>query len=258
MATFSEKYEIIEKISEGTFGRVYKGKNKITGELVAIKIEDRNETNINTLLVEARIYQYLGKQKGFPQLKWFQTNSKHNILVINYLGKSLNNFRNPIELNIVKNIGSQIFKRIELLHSKQLIHRDIKPHNLLLSKDKTTIYLIDFSFAKRFIVNEQHMKEVTTNKIIGSLNFVSLNVHKRIEPSRRDDLISAIYVLIYLYFGKLEWENCANENTMICLKESILNVDNIPSVFRNLLLYCQSLAFNVDPDYEYITQLLYK
>ena len=258
MATFSEKYEIIEKISEGTFGRVYKGKNKITGELVAIKIEDRTETNINTLLVEARIYQYLGKQKGFPQLKWFQTNNRHNILVINYLGKSLNNFRNPIELNIVKNIGSQIFKRIELLHSKQLIHRDIKPHNLILSKDKTTIYLIDFSFAKRFIINGQHMKEVTTNKIIGSLNFVSLNIHKRIEPSRRDDLISSIYVLIYLYFGKLEWENCTNENTMICLKESILTADNIPIVFRNLLLYCQSLAFDFEPDYEYIAQILYK
>lgn len=259
MATFSEKYEIIEKISEGTFGCVYKGKNKITGELVAIKIEDRTKLNINTLLVEAKIYQYLGKQKGFSQLKWFQTNNKHNILVINYLGKSLNNFKNPIDLNIVRNIGSQIFKRIELLHSKQLIHRDIKPHNLLVgTKDKTTIYLIDFSFAKRYIINGQHIKEGITNKIIGSLNFVSLNVHKRIEPSRRDDLISAIYVLIYLYFGKLEWENCTNQNTMICLKESILTADNIPIVFRNLLLYCQSLAFDCEPDYEYIAQLLYK
>jgi serine/threonine protein kinase len=250
----TEKYDILQKISEGTFGKVYKGKNKKTNELVAIKIENRSE--INTLKTEAKIYQYLGKQHGFPQLKWFETNTNYNILVIDYLGESLsqiiNNF-GKMSLDIVLKIGTQIITRLKLLHSKQMIHRDIKPQNIVMGyKDKSVVYLIDFTFAKRFLVNETHIKERVTNKLIGSPNFVSLNIHKRIEPSRRDDIISSIYVLMYLYFGKLEWEDCNNEDSIIELKMQASISTNIPQIFRNLLVYCSNLSFVEEPNYEYI------
>jgi serine/threonine protein kinase len=257
--TFSDKYEIFQKISEGSFGQVYKGKNKLTNEFVAVKIEKR--TGINTLKSEAKIYQYIGKQKGFPQLKWFELNSNNNILVIDYLGESLAELVSKyksIHINTVLKIGIQIIQRLQLLHSKDMVHRDIKPQNILLGyKDKGTIYLIDFTFAKRFLINRRHMKEELTNKLIGSLNFVSLNVHKRLEPSRRDDIISTIYVLIYLFFGKLEWENCSNENSIILLKESALTADNIPVLFRNLLHYCSNLTFAEKPNYDYIISLMF-
>jgi len=255
---FIDKYEIMQKIAEGAFGKVYKGKNKLTSELVAIKIEPKTE--INTLKCEAKIYQYLGKQPGFPQLKWFETNSKYNILVIDYLGSSLNQIITKfgqLSLDIVLKLGTQIIKRLQLLHSKQMIHRDIKPQNIVMGyKDKSVVYLIDFTFAKRFLVNGMHIKEGLTNKIIGSHNFVSLNVHKRIEPSRRDDIISAIYVLIYLYFGKLDWDNCNNEDSIIALKEQTTISKIIPSIFRNLLVYCNNLSFSEEPKYEYIISML--
>jgi len=256
----NEKYEIMQKIAEGAFGKVYKGKNKLTSELVAIKIEPKTE--INTLKGEAKIYQYLGKQHGFPQLKWFETNSNYNILVIDYLGLSLTQVVSKLgqlSLDIILKLGTQIIKRLQLLHSKQMIHRDIKPQNIVMGyKDKSVVYLIDFTFAKRFLVNETHIKEGLTNKLIGSPNFVSLNVHKRIEPSRRDDIISTIYVLIYLYFGKLEWENCINEESIIALKIQAAISTNIPEIFRNLLVYCNNLSFAEEPNYEYIISMMLK
>ncbi len=255
--TLSDKYKIIGLIGEGAFGKVYKGQHNITKELVAIKIEEKGP--VNTLIMEAKIYQHIGNIKGFPSLKWFETNTRYNILVINYLGKSLYDsiqLNKSFELKRVLQIGTQIIERLRVLHSKQMIHRDIKPHNLLFGhKDTNIVYLVDFTFAKRYINSGKHIKELLTNKIIGSLNFVSLNVHRHLEPSRRDDIISAIYVLMYLYYGKLEWENCTNENSIIMLKENLLtNTSN--NIFLQLLNYAYNLAFSQEPNYEYIVSLL--
>ena len=84
----ANKYAILEKLSEGSFGTIVKGKNVRTNEFVAIKMELKTAEQ-NSLKNEARVYNYLGKQNGFPQLKWFGTTDKYNYLVINLLGSSL-------------------------------------------------------------------------------------------------------------------------------------------------------------------------
>jgi serine/threonine protein kinase len=253
----ANKYSIIKKINEGTFGIILKGKNIRTSEYVAIKIESKIDIMV-TLKTEAKIYQYLGKQLGFPQLKWFGSNDTFNYLVLDLLGPSLQTIVNTCGPALALQYGMQIIRRIETLHSKSLLHRDIKPHNFLfgLGKETNKIYLIDFGFCKRYEYNGHHILQKTITSIIGSPNFVSLNVHNFIEPSRRDDVESCLYIILYMYAGYLEWIdlNISREN-MIELKRELTN-NSIPLFIKTLLQYCRQLLFNETPNYEYIVSIL--
>lgn len=258
----ANKYKLNEKISEGSFGSVYKAENIRTNEYVAIKFEEKNDT-IKSLKNEAKIYQYLGKLDGFPQLKIFGTTQQFNYLVINLLGNSLSNIINyykALSLKTVLVIGIQIIKRIQTLHEKCLIHRDIKPSNFLFGIDSETnkIFLVDFGFAKRYDYDGSHIEEKNINKIIGSVNFVSLNIHNLIEPSRRDDLESCIYIILTMLFGKLEWFTKRDINEINKLKKNISTLDEVPSFIKIMLYYIRSLKFDEKPDYDYLINLMVK
>ena len=119
------------------------------------------------------------------------------------------------------------------------------------------IFLIDFSFCKKYInTNGEHILKNKINKIIGSINYISLNVHDLTEPSRRDDLESVIYILIYLYFGKLEWEYSMKINDIYEMKKNIIHNENIPECFRSIIMYSRSLEFDERPNYFYLMNLL--
>ena len=127
------KYKIIEKLKGGSFGIIYKGQNIRTFEYIAIKVEPNNISK-KTLKNEARIYQYLGKIDGFPQLKWFGTYESTNYLVMDLLGESLSEklqYYKVFCLKTVLILGIQMIKRIRSLHEKCLLHRDIKTDNFL-------------------------------------------------------------------------------------------------------------------------------
>ena len=250
----ANKYDIIDKIGEGSFGAVYKGQNIRTKEYVAIKFEEKSN-EMRSLKNEAKIYQYLANTDGFPQLKWFGTLNNYNYLVIELLGQSLQHFK-KISLQNALNIGVQIIQLIHSLHEKCLLHRDIKPSNLLFGSDSTNkIHLIDFGFSKRFNYNGSHIEEKYINSIIGSPNFVSLNVHNLVEPSRRDDLESCIYVILTMLYDDLSWTNSElNLNTIYLLKKQIVTT-NIPEVIKTALNYIRSLTFEQSPDYEFLIQL---
>ena len=253
------KYELIKKINQGSFGALYQGKNIRTGELVAIKVEKRSENEVNTLKYEANVYNYLKKINNFVKLRWFGTDEKYNFLVIDLLGNSLKNefVRNVTKnnLEIVLNFGKKIISKLMILHENKIIHRDIKPDNILLNSDNLfeDIFLVDFSFCKKYInSNGEHIFKNKINKIIGSVNYVSLNVHDLIEPSRRDDLESVVYILIYLYFEKLDWENCTSITEIYEMKKNIIQNENIPECFRNMFMYIRTLEFNERPNYFYL------
>jgi len=258
----ANKYKLIEKINEGTFGTVFKAENIRTKELVAIKFENKSD-KIKSLKNEAKIYQYLGKLNGFPQLKFFGTTDKHNYLVIDLFGNSLTNiitYYKILSLKTVLVLGIQIIKRIESLHNKCLLHRDIKPSNFVFGKEQDTnkIFLIDFGFSKRYDYNGIHIEEKRINHIIGSTNFVSLNIHNHIEPSRRDDLESCIYIILTMLFGKLEWFYKTNIDEIILLKKQIIMIDTIPSFIKKMLQYVRSLKFDERPDYHYLIDFMVK
>jgi serine/threonine protein kinase len=255
----AHKYKLIEKINEGSFGSIFKAENIRTKEMVAIKFENKSE-QMKSLKNEARIYQYLGKLNGFPQLKTFGTTGNVNYLVLNLLGNSLVDVieHQELSLNMVLVLGIQIIQRIQSLHNNCLLHRDIKPSNFVFgNKDNTNkLFLIDLGFAKRYDYNGRHIEERYINNIIGTLNFVSINVHNHIEPSRRDDIESCIYVILTMLLGELEWFEESDINKMILLKKDIINNDKIPIFIKKILTYIRSIKFDATPDYDYIIGLM--
>lgn len=254
----ANKYRIIEKLNEGSFGKVFKAENIRTNELVAIKVETK-DNNISTLKNEAKIYQYLGKKNdGIPNLKWFGTNENINYLVINLLGNSILKNNKKLSSNDNLLIGIQIIERIKYIHSKYLLHRDIKPDNFLFDFDDQTnkIYLIDFGLCKRYNYNGKHIEKKPINHIVGSPNFVSINVHKGIEPSRRDDLESGIYVIANMILGDLDWFNCNSLLEMIIFKENFKNKLEIPIFIKRMLEYVHLLEFKEKPNYDYLINLI--
>jgi len=196
------KYKLTNRIGNGSFGEIYKGVNVRTGEEVAIKVESI-DSPYKILKKEAQIYQYLEMQDGFPHLKWFGTDSINNYMVINLLGESIYSYiekNGKINAKDAIAYGNQMIDRIFFFHNKKMIHRDIKPHNFLFGlKNTDMIYLIDFGLSKSYLDNEdKHIPYLNGQKIIGSFNFISENIKNGVVPSRRDDVVSIIKVIIYM------------------------------------------------------------
>jgi serine/threonine protein kinase len=258
----ANKYKLIEKISEGSFGSVYKAENIRTNEYVAIKFENKSE-QIQSLKNEAKIYQYLGKLDGFPQLKTFGTNDKVNYLVIDLLGDSLFSiitYYKALSLKTTLILGIQIIKITQSLHNKYLLHRDIKPSNFVFGTGHNTnkLFLIDLGFSKRYDYNGKHIEEKNIKNIIGSINFVSLNIHNHIEPSRRDDIESCIYIILTMLLGNLEWFNQTDIDKIALLKKNIVEFDEVPTFIKIMLYYTRSMKFDEIPHYDYLINLMVK
>lgn len=261
------KYKIIERIGKGNFGSIYKAQNIRTDELVAIKVESiSRETKL--LKRESQILQYLTpvNDNCFPELKWFGLDERNYYMAMNLLGDSLATVKEHFDTLGIKEtllIGIQMIERIRTLHQKLLVHRDIKPDNFVfgLGNNKTNLYLIDFGFTRR-ITNDNgiHISFKDNCSLLGTPNFVSLNVHKGYEASRRDDLESAIIILIYLYMGELPWLNISTENNtnMIKAKEEIIYDREIPELLIDLLVHVRRLTFEEEPDYDFILESIYE
>jgi serine/threonine protein kinase len=117
------------------------------------------------------------------------------------------------------------------------------------------IFLLDFGFTKRYDYNGKHIPEKKINSLIGSPNFVSLNIHNGTEPGRRDDIESCIYVIIYMLYGTLDWIGKSMEE-MIVFKTLLTNNSSLPVFFKNILLYVRNMQFSEIPNYEYLLHLL--
>ena len=272
MALINHKYKLLEKIGEGCFGSIFKGKNIRSNEEVAIKIEPI-ATQTKLLKNESIIYQYLLNTNGIPSVKWYGKDERNYYMVLNLLGESLQTVKDNVGIFSLKatlQIGVQLVYLLQTIHDKGLIHRDIKPDNFLfgLNDKKNQLYIIDFGFCRTFINNDTkvHIPMAKLSNLIGSQTYASINAHNYIELSRRDDLESLFYMLIYFVRKQtLEWQNvdinCNNREKNSMIKEKKLNMIenpdvNIPQVFITCLRNIRRLEFEDSPKYLDIINIL--
>ena len=162
------------------------------------------------------------------------------------------NKKQIFSLKLVLQIGIQILDLLKTIHDKGLVHRDIKPDNFLVGlNDKIkTIYIIDFGFCKSFIKGSKHIEERKTKSLIGSQMYASINAHNLMELSRRDDLESLGYMLLYFYLGSLSWQtDTKTDFEIVKAKQDIINETNIPIILINYMKYVRSLEFEEKPNY---------
>ena len=264
-----KKFRPIKHLCKGAFCDIYAGINILTKEKVAIKVEERYKMDKN---LETECYFLFSlKGLGIPKVISFGHNKEYDILVMPLLGKSLHEIQSTQNFNFeFKDIclmAIQIIERIQWVHSQKIIHRDIKPDNFLIGlDDPNIIYLIDFGLSKKYrsSITGNHIKCTRIKKFVGSLRYASINALRLREQSRRDDLESIGYMLIYLIKGKLPWDNIKIDNKRTSYlkfsqyKKNIspeLLCNNLPEEFLDYVKYVRNLNFEDEPDYNYLKSL---
>ncbi|KAF1892290.1 hypothetical protein Lal_00010754 [Lupinus albus] len=346
------KFRLGRKIGSGSFGEIYLGTNVQTNEEVAIKLENV-KTKHPQLLYESKLYKILQGGTGIPNLKWFGVEGDYNVLVMDLLGPSLEDLFNfcsrKLSLKTVLMLADQMINRVEFVHSKSFLHRDIKPDNFLmgLGRRANQVYCIDFGLAKKYrdssthqhipyrliglpritpeCIGAQHtfvaessrggyvvrvrdcyksvqdqvvvlicnvpsifhsldlagtvlilLHLLTANNLFDHFNFrenknltgtaryASTNTHLGIEQSRRDDLESLGYVLMYFLRGSLPWQglkagNKKQKYDKISEKKVSTSIEALcrayPTEFASYFHYCRSLRFDDKPDYAYLKRI---
>ena len=267
-----KKYKPIKKIGGGNFGNIYSTIRLKDKNVFAMKTEKRNIIT-NTLESEA-YYLYILQGFGIPKLITYGHTKKYNILIETLLDKSLHNiyFKNRKICNIADAclIGIQILDRLEWIHSKNLIYRDVKPENFLIGiNDPNVIYVVDFGLCKKYRSSKtgKHILPRLTGRFMGTLLYASSNAFRGKESSRRDDLISLGYMLIYLFKRKLPWKyefNKLNKTKyfeIVYLKDTDGNGElfkKVPQEIIEYVKYTKNLKFEQDPDYSYLRSLFIK
>ena len=232
----------------------------------------------------------------FPSL--FYSNQKSILLIESLLGPNLKKLfsfcNNYFPLSTVCHIGIELISRIQEFHKYGFIHRDIKPSNMVWgnfshnnNNFKDNILLIDYELAG--IHQDKKQKQIdyeTEVDLIGNSYYKSLNASNNISQSRRDDIESAIYCLIFFYKGDLPWnkqtiddiykrlnkkalkkKNPESETNYNIISKQAINYeikkmvtvkylcDELPTEFEIILTYVRNLKFTEEPNYELIKDL---
>lgn len=262
------------KIGSGSFGDIYKGVNVQTGEEVAMKVESAKAKHPQ-LIYESKLLKHLQGAPGIAQIYYCDAEADFNIMVMELLGPSLEDLFNlcsrQFTLRTILMIADQVLDRVEYLHSKNFIHRDIKPDNFLVGRvngpSQGVIYMIDYGLAKKYRdpKTHQHIPYRENKNLTGTARYASISAHLGSEQSRRDDLEAVGYVLMYFCrAGTLPWQgikaNTKQEKYHKIMEKKMSTPVEVlckgyPPEFATYLNYCRQLRFEDRPDYAYLRGL---
>jgi len=258
-----KKYQLIEEIGGGSFSAIYKAKDIYTNKYCAVKIEPKNKAlletdpcNIPLIVREAHIYNALYKVDEIPKLLWFGFDHQcyRYCMVLPLLTCSFRSLQYNLEEDRESWIraGRFMLQAVKALHQNRYIHRDIKPDNFMFDENGKA-YLIDLGLCKQFIRNGKHIAPRHRTSVIGTVNYISVNIHNMEEPSRRDDVESVCYVL-WKICGGLDWDTYEAEDLSIIKdsKQSLVysESERLPTELLSLLRKTKELKYEEEPCYD--------
>ncbi|CAD8106789.1 unnamed protein product [Paramecium sonneborni] len=262
----NNQFIVQRKLSAGSFGIVFVGLDQNTKQEVAIKVEKEENEDVRSFEREVQIFKHLGQMEGIPKFIWSGKEHGYNILVMQMLGNDLAYHFKQLKhftLKTVLLIAIQLIDVLEQLHFQGVIHRDLKPENIILGqgKDNGKIYLLDFGISKIYKdFNNKHIPFRENKSFLGTTRYASIAAHLGHELSRKDDLESMMYIILYFIRGQLPWQNIQNVNEGQRTKkvgEIKLLLQNEmfrdqPKEFQKIFDYIRKLEFQSQPNYKMI------
>jgi len=271
-----QDFILTKKLGSGSFGEIYLAKHLNDDEEVAIKMEKASSTHPQ-LSHEYKVYKVLKSNEvmGFPKIRFFGTENDYNVLIMERLGQSLEGLfdlcNRKFSMKTILMLIEQMLHRVEYVHTKLLIHRDIKPENFLMGHGQFAkyVFMIDFGLAKRYRSSRsgRHIPYRENKSLTGTARYASINAHLGIEQSRRDDLESLGFVIMYFLRGRLPWQGLRavtkkekydkiSERKMSTPIEVLCK--GFPDEFAQYLQYCRALRFDDKPDYSHLRRIFRK
>lgn len=288
-------YRIGRQIGRGAFGQVFLGSHRVSGEMVAIKLEPLSAAHPQ-LPHEARLYKSLaGDHPGVCKMHWHgQTDDGHYAIIMDLLGPSLEDLhqrcQSSFTLSTTMQLGVTLMDRFEHIHSRGIVHRDVKPQNLAMrlqpgvpqaaaamaheqenrpderagpSASFGGLMVIDFGLARAFYTSEGHISLRKHQGRAGTARYASMNTHRGLTQSRRDDLESIGYLLIFLHRGRLPWQGIKaatrkEKHLKICDAKSRTPLAELCASMPGMheyLSYVRKLSFDAEPNYGYLRGL---
>ncbi|KAJ7841332.1 kinase-like protein [Mycena olivaceomarginata] len=266
-------YRVGKKIGEGSFGVVFEGAFLFTFGSVS----EPRKSDAPQLRDEFRSYRTLNGTPGVPQVHHFGQEGLHNVLVIDLLGPNLEDLFDmcgrKFTVKTVCMAAKQMVTRVQAIHEKSLIYRDIKPDNFLIgvpgTKNANTVHVIDFGMAKHYRdpKTKVHIPYRERKSLSGTARYMSINTHLGREQSRRDDLESLGHVFMYFLRGGLPWQGlraATNKQKYEKIGEKkqttpiVELCEGFPEEFGIYMNYVRKLGFEETPDYDFLRELFTK